>query len=131
MAIHRRTCPNAVAYAQSEPHRLTDVDWPVQEHEFFDAPLVLIVLSRVGILNEITTIFSQTKTNIRQAKATEREDKMGVIEITAEVTGLTHLNALISKLQEMPDLIRIQRGPTHRPAPDRRRVAPRTRVTAG
>ena len=126
LAIHRRTCPNVAAYQASEADRLQDVEWPVQEGQFFDAPLVLIALSRVGILNEITTIFSQTKTNILQAKATEREDKMGVIEISADVSGLPHLNLLMSRLQDMPDLIRIQRGPVHRAANPRRRVAPRS-----
>ena len=125
MALHRRTCPNALSYAQIEPQRLTEVEWPAREDQFFDGPLVLVVMSRVGILNEITTIFSQTKTNILQAKATEREDKMGIIEINAEVTGLEQLNTLMMKLQEMPDLISIQRGPVHRTATPHHRIAPR------
>lgn len=114
MALHRCVCPNAVVFLKTEPDRVTGVEWPTLPDQFFEVPLVLFAVSRVGILNEITTIFSQTKTNISQAKATEREDKMGVIEITAEVTGLAHLNQLMVRLQEMPDVIRIQRGPVPR-----------------
>ncbi|HET6385373.1 MAG TPA: bifunctional (p)ppGpp synthetase/guanosine-3',5'-bis(diphosphate) 3'-pyrophosphohydrolase [Armatimonadota bacterium] len=124
LAIHRRICPNAIAYAQNEPDRLTELQWPVQPEQLFDAPLVLITLSRIGMLNEITTIFSQTKTNILQARATEREDKMGVIEITAQVTGLEHLEQLIGRLQDMADIITIQRGPVAGAVSSRRRGSP-------
>ncbi|GAC1362783.1 MAG: bifunctional (p)ppGpp synthetase/guanosine-3',5'-bis(diphosphate) 3'-pyrophosphohydrolase [Acidobacteriaceae bacterium] len=127
LAIHRRACPNAVGYAESEPQRLTEIDWPPQVEQFFNVPLVLLALSRVGILNEITTIFSQLKTNILQAKASEREDKIGVIEISAEVNSLDHLNQLMGRLGDLQDIIRIQRGPVHKPATvERGRVAPRS-----
>jgi GTP diphosphokinase / guanosine-3',5'-bis(diphosphate) 3'-diphosphatase len=125
LAIHRRTCPNAIGYAQSEPQRLVDLNWDAQPDQFFDAPLVLVTLSRVGMLNEVTNIFSQTHTNISHAKATERQDKMGVIEITAAVTGAVRLEELMRRLEEMKDIMSVQRGPVHHAPTPPRRVAPR------
>jgi GTP pyrophosphokinase len=93
MALHRVDCPNAIAYRQ--------VDIRIE------------ALDRVGLLNDVSAIFSTTNTNITAAKFKSMPNKKAVIELSIDVRDVKHLNELVNTVGRLSDILKIERIAAH------------------
>jgi len=109
ITLHRRGCPNVAAYMEREPDRLVEVQWDQAGGERFNTGLKIVSLDRVGLLNDIAALFSESKTNIRAAKMRAHPNKTATFDLTVEVVDLTHLNSLIEKLGRLSDIMEVRR----------------------
>jgi len=110
MSIHRADCPNVEAYREKDPERLVPLDWQNEKNgPYYDTPIHIEALDRVGLLNDITAIFSETKTNIESANIRSRPDKTAVMELIVDVSNLEHLNYVIDRVGKLSDVIDIYR----------------------
>ena len=62
------SCPNVPVFRQNEPERLVEINWTESDGERYQADIRIKALDRVGMLNDITAIFSEAKTNITGAR---------------------------------------------------------------
>jgi GTP pyrophosphokinase len=113
MALHRLDCPNVIAYQAQEPERLINVKWNMADEDRYQADLRIEALDRVGLLNDISAIFTASNTNITQAKFKTTPDKRAVIELTLDVKDLSHLNSLMAKVNRLSDILKIERVAAH------------------
>ncbi len=113
MIIHRADCPNAIAYQQQEPDRVVQVQWGEGDGNRYQADLRIEALDRVGLLNDVSAIFSATNTNIASAKFKLRSGKKAVIEVSIDVRDVANLNQLINALGRLSDILRIERVAAH------------------
>ena len=113
MVLHREDCPNMVAYKQNEPDRLVNVQWSQPDGERYDVDIRIEALDRVGLLNDISSIFSSANTNITAASSKSLPDKKALMVLTADVRDLTHLNALLVSIGRLSDILKIERVSTH------------------
>lgn len=109
VSLHSANCPNVAAYRQSEPERLVNVNWNDPGAETYPADIVIRVNDRVGVLSDITALFSEAKTNIVGARLKALSDKTARIEMTIEVSSFAALNALLAKVGNLTDVIQIER----------------------
>ncbi|MDO8682613.1 MAG: bifunctional (p)ppGpp synthetase/guanosine-3',5'-bis(diphosphate) 3'-pyrophosphohydrolase [Armatimonadota bacterium] len=109
MVLHRQVCPNVAAYRNQEPDRLVEVDWNQSDGERFPTDIKIEALDRVGLLNDISAIFSETKTNINAAKIKSMPNKMARLELTVDVQDVNHLNNLMNSVGRLTDIMRIER----------------------
>ena len=109
MMLHRKTCPNVAAYRASDPRRLVEVDWRDAGGERFPAEIIIEALDRVGLLNDISAVFSEAKTNITAANIRARADKTARLDLTVDVEGVEHLNKLIQHVSRLNDVLRVER----------------------
>lgn len=109
MTLHRKGCPNAMAYALKEPDRLVEVEWKQASADKFQTGLKISALDRVGLLNDISAIFSETKTNIHSAKIRSHSDKTATFELTVEVNNLDHLNTVVTRVGGLSDILEVRR----------------------
>ena len=113
MALHRMDCPNVQAYRQSEPARLVEVQWSQADGDRYEANIRIEALDRVGLLNDISAIFSATNTNITAANIRSLPDKRAVLDLTIDVRDIKHLNELMTSVGRLSDILKIERVAAH------------------
>lgn len=109
ITLHRKDCPNIHAYMEKEPDRLVEIEWQKASGERFQAGLKIEALDRVGLLNDISVIFSEMKTNIRSAKIHSEANKTATFDLSVEVDSLEHLNGLMTRINSLSDIILVRR----------------------
>ena len=110
MTLHRRGCPNLTAYAEREPDRLIEVEWTHADGERFRTGMYIEAMDRVGLLNDISAIFSESKTNICSAKIKSFSNKTASFSLVVEVDDLAHLNSIITTVGNLSDILEIRRA---------------------
>lgn len=113
MALHRQSCPNVAAFRSAEPDRLVEVNWTQMNGERFQADIRIEALDRVGLLTDISAIFSETKTNINAAKIKSLPNKTAILELTVDVPDRVHLNHLMERVGTLTDILKIERVAAH------------------
>ena len=109
LALHRKGCPNVAAYCAKEPDRIVQVEWRDSAGERFQTGLRIEALDRVGLLNDISAMFSETKTNIFSAKIKSFPNKTASFDLTIEVSDLAHLNKLMTRIGSLNDILAVRR----------------------
>ena len=109
LTIHRKGCPNLAIYGEKEPDRLVEVEWRESSSEKFQTGIHIESLDRVGLLNDISAMFSETKTNIFSAKITSHPDKTASFDLTIEVADVKHLNNLMTRIGSLSDILEVRR----------------------
>lgn len=106
--VHRRICPNAMAYQNSEPERLHPLEWPA-DGSSHSVDLQIISVNRQGLLMDISTIFGEAKTNVSAARIKTLPNQTAEINVTIEVPDVQHLSQVMSKIGNFSDVISILR----------------------
>ena len=109
MMMHRQSCPNVAAYRANEPERLVEVQWSLSDGEHYPAEIRIEALDRVGLLNDISAVFSEAKININTAKIRSLPNKTAVFDLSVHVPDVNHLNALMTAIGRLNDVMRIER----------------------
>ncbi len=108
LMIHRKVCPNALAYEATEADRLLPFDWP-KDGQQYAVTLKIITVNRQGLLMDISTIFAEAKTNVSAAKIRTLPNHTAEIEVALEVTDTQHLQQVMTRISNFSDVISILR----------------------
>jgi len=106
--IHRKVCPNAMAYANTEPERLIPFTWP-PDGNVYAVALKIVSVNRLGLLMDISTILGESKTNVSALKVKTLPNHTAEIDVTADVRDTEHLSQLMTKISNFSDVISILR----------------------
>lgn len=106
--LHRRVCPNAMAYLSTEPDRLLAYNWPPDGH-VYAVGLKIICINRTGLLMDVSTIFGESKTNVSSLNVKTMPNHTAEIDITIDVRDTEHLAQLMTKISNFGDVISILR----------------------
>lgn len=109
VALHSVNCPNLPTFRNSEPERLVTINWTEANGERYGTDVHIKVLDRIGILSDITAIFSEGKTSITAANVKSQSDKTADINLTVDVPDVEKLKTLLTKVASMPDVLRVER----------------------
>ena len=109
VAVHSVNCPN-VLNLMYEPERRIDVEWGKEEGAAAAFPVKLTVFcdDRFGMLKQITSVISDTKTNIRNIGA-RTENGQANVDIVIEIEDLKHLENIIHGVRKIPGVHDVQR----------------------
>jgi GTP pyrophosphokinase len=113
VSLHSITCPNVAAYKATEPERLVDINWVESNGERYPTDLSIRALNRMGLLSEITALFSESKTNITGAKVKTLADKTASIDLTVDLPNVQALNDIMLKVGSLSDVLKIERVSAH------------------
>lgn len=105
VTIHRRDCHEIEAI--SEPERLIEVDWGT-ESTTHPVPVVLKAYKRSGLVEEIVNVLRGQQIGVPRTKLISDETTMTVY-LVAEVTSLVQLTWLLTKLENLPNVIEARR----------------------
>lgn len=110
LVLHRDDCPNVQLYRKQEPDRIIAVDWKYNPSERYQATLKITAMDRVGLLNDISAVFAEEKTNIQSARvSSDPKKRIAVLELTLDVPNTEVLNQLIIKVGKLSDVLEVYR----------------------
>lgn len=106
--IHRRVCPNAQHYMQTEPDRLCHPQWPSDGSQY-NVDLKIVSVNRQGLLMDISTIFGESKTNVSAAKIRTLPNHTAEIDVSIDVADTQQLAFVMNKISSFSDVISVLR----------------------
>ncbi|GAB4460382.1 MAG: bifunctional (p)ppGpp synthetase/guanosine-3',5'-bis(diphosphate) 3'-pyrophosphohydrolase [Armatimonadaceae bacterium] len=110
MILHREGCPNVINWRNSEPERLVEADWEPADNARWNTGLIVETLDRMGLLSDVTGLFSENKTFITGISTkSNKAAGVAVLRIDFESPSSEHVYSLISRLHHLQDLIAVYR----------------------
>ena len=106
ITIHTQSCPQVAAITERE--RLIDVEWGVEEKRAHPVPVVITAEPRDGLIEDLVNVLRGQQIAVPKTKLTN-DDEMTKVYLLAEVTDLTQLNYLITKLSNLPGVRDVRR----------------------
>jgi GTP pyrophosphokinase len=109
VAVHAVDCPNVVNLLY-EPERKIEVEWAQDDSIPSSYPVKITVFcdDRFGMLKQITSVISDTKTNIRNVEA-RTYNGHGNIDVILDIADLKHLENIINGVRKIPGVHDVQR----------------------
>lgn len=111
VSVHRSDCPNAAPERRKpeEAGRWIKVTWADNISETYHTTLQLVAKDRIGMLTDVSTILSTTKTRVCSLNARSTPDGYGVMDLEVEVAGHEQLKNVVKKLESVPGIMRVTR----------------------
>ncbi len=111
VSVHRTDCPNAAPERRKseEAGRWIKVTWADNISETYHTTLQLVAKDRIGMLTDVSTILSTTKTRVCSLNARSTPDGYGVMDLEVEVAGHEQLKNVVKKLESVPGIMRVTR----------------------
>jgi len=112
VSVHRKDCLNVrhSIEEKKEDGRWIRTEWAEGEKHTYSTGLRIITKSRVGVLADVVTVFSNMKINVSELNVKDTEDGMSVFYLTVDVTGRGQLELLISRLKRSPGVSDVGRS---------------------
>ncbi|MGH9513793.1 MAG: RelA/SpoT family protein [Terriglobales bacterium] len=109
VAVHSVNCSN-VMNLMYEPERKIDVEWAGDEEtpSSYQVKLTVFCDDRFGMLKQITSVISDTKTNIRNIEARTSNGQANV-DVVLDIADLKHLENIINGVRKIPGVHDVQR----------------------
>ncbi|MGQ9697198.1 MAG: RelA/SpoT family protein, partial [Armatimonadota bacterium] len=109
MVLHRSNCRNLQVHLEKEPERVLDVHWPSGGGDKFHSRIKVEAMDRVGLLNDVSAVFSENHVNIRAARVLPQSDRTTNLDLTVDVTDVQQLQSLMVNVSKVPDVLRVYR----------------------
>ena len=86
------------------------MDWKTSDGAKFETGIVIESLDRVGLLNDVTSIFSENRTFINGIHThSNKAAGTAILRIDFDTASIDHINSLIRKLNSLEDLLAVHR----------------------
>lgn len=112
VSIHRRDCVNFKNSSEEDRDRWINVRWDdahMEGKERFSTALQVSTNDRVGVMSDVLIILSNNRVNVRDFNGKTLSEGFGIINIVVDVTGISQLALLISKLRAVKGVINVVR----------------------
>ena len=110
VTVHRQDCPNILQLRVDEPQRVIEVEWGERARTQYPVDIEIQAWDRSGLLRDVTGILSHDKVNVLSVNTlTDTRDGIARMRITVEVDGLETLGRLFSRIQQLSNVIEVQR----------------------
>lgn len=110
VAVHNITCPNAKNLMVNR-ERTIEVEWMKDDTQSsYSVTISVLTENRQGLLADLTTAISNIKTDIRDARAAVLPDGHGVVDITAEIYDVKHLERVIKAVKSVEGVLEVERS---------------------
>lgn len=111
VSIHRQDCPN-MNHSPDIQNRQIEVEWEdhaaVSEKEY-NADLEIYGYNRSGLLNDILLVVTANSRRLIGVEAKPAKNKMAVIHLTLSIQNLSHLESIVEKIKNIPDVHSVRR----------------------
>jgi len=111
VSVHREDCRNILNLDETRLPRLVDVRWEEAETgQSFPVTLHIEAFDRIGLLNDLVSCITKSKTNMSEVKIKAYKDSSVRATVKLEVQDMKHLNQLRTALGGIQDVYKIYRG---------------------
>ena len=110
VSIHRQDCGNFLGLNQRSPERILEISWGESESGAYPVDLSVHAFDRSGLIRDITALLADDNANVTALKSHSEKDSMQVVmEISIEVQDLPTLSAVITKLEQLSNVVSVRR----------------------
>ncbi len=106
VSVHKENCVNL---RNSDPQRWIDVSWAGIADKTFTVGLYVSAENKRGIFADISSVINLDNANIVDIAAHTTPTDLAEMTISLEVENLSHLNAVIQHLRQLPAVIFVRR----------------------
>lgn len=112
ITIHRKSCGNVRHLPPAEAARLIRVRWADQPAQsVYPVDILVIAADRKGLLRDVSSIFSDEDVDVLGVNShSEKSTDTASMRFTAAVKDMDQLERLISKIQQIPDVLEVRRS---------------------
>ena len=112
VTIHRRNCSNVRHLPPEEAQRLIEARWSDQPSDCsYPVDILVIAADRKGLLRDLTAVLSDADVDVVGVEThSEKSTDTASMRFTIEVHDMTQAERLISKLQQLPDVLSVRRS---------------------
>lgn len=110
VSIHRANCANIAQLKRQYPQRIIKVNWLGKSSQKYLTDLNIIAQERSGLIRDISTVIANEKLNLTSCKTfiNKTRDK-AYLRFTVEVANKEQLEALLTKIKQLPDVLQAKR----------------------
>jgi GTP pyrophosphokinase len=110
VSIHRKDCPNMLAANHEQKQRFIEVDWG-EEQGKYPVDIFVHAYDRHGIVRDITLLLANEKINLTGLNTvTNKKDHTAHVTLTIELTDLNNLSRIMDRLNQISNVIKVERG---------------------
>ena len=113
VSIHRTDCINILNLPELDRVRLIEAEWSASCEKmdtFFTAEIKIYTNNRVGVLLDITRIFTENKIDISGINVRKSKNGTATIDAAFEIRSKEQLVAIVSKLRNVESVIDVERS---------------------
>jgi len=112
VTIHRRDCSNVRHLPANEADRLVRVRWAHQPADAaYPVDILVIAADRKGLLRDVSSVFADADVDVIGVNThSERTTDTAAMRFTVEVRDMDHLERLLAKLAQTPDVLEVRRS---------------------
>jgi guanosine-3',5'-bis(diphosphate) 3'-pyrophosphohydrolase len=107
VAVHAKSCPN-VQNLLYQVERRIDVEWGGAAGSIYPVNLLIRAQDRPGMLADITSVISDTGSNIRTL-GSHPDNLHARIDLTLEITDRKHLEHIMTNIRKIPGIFGVER----------------------
>lgn len=109
VSIHRTDCTNLES---GEEDRLIPVEWEtdLNSHKEYNVEIEITGYDRRGLLNEVLQTVAEAKTNMSAVSGKSDRNKMATINMVISITNISHLQKVVDKIKQIPDIYSVRRN---------------------
>lgn len=110
VSIHNSSCPKLLSLVERDQRRVLEVSWDEEPADYFPVDLRIEAYDRPGLLKDVTSLLSNAQVNISAVNShTRSSTNTAEIKVSVAISGLDHLDILIGKLVQLPNVISASR----------------------
>lgn len=113
VSIHRTDCINMMNLPETDRQRIIEAEWQVtpegKPDELYDTEIIIYAYDRMGILLDITKIFTGNKIDVKSMNTKVSKQGIATINVGFAIRGVEALNELTKKLSNVESVKDIQR----------------------
>ncbi|MCI6018490.1 MAG: bifunctional (p)ppGpp synthetase/guanosine-3',5'-bis(diphosphate) 3'-pyrophosphohydrolase [Clostridiales bacterium] len=111
VSIHRTDCINVMNISETDRSRLIEAEWQDDgdTKTVYKAEINIYVQDRVGVLVEITKVFTEMEINITAVSSRSAKNHTATINVSFEIKGRSQLQKVIDKLRNLDSVYDIER----------------------
>jgi GTP pyrophosphokinase len=110
VTVHLKNCQTVLG--ERETARLIDVEWEGQVQQTYPISVRIEAYDRTGLVADITQVVAENKVNIMSANVSVTPDRTATVRATLEVASVAQLARVMSRLEQLKDVISVQRDLT-------------------
>jgi GTP pyrophosphokinase len=108
--VHRQDCPNILHASEKQKQRFLQVNWGSSTRENYVVDVLIKAFDRAELLKDVTSLLSNEKAHVYALQTnSNKHENMTYINLTVEIDGLSSLSRLLTKLEQIPNVLEARR----------------------
>ncbi len=110
VSVHRQDCQQFLHLQEKEPQRIIEVGWGHKPQSTYPVDIYIEAYDRSGLLRDVSTLLANERINVLAMKTQSNQElNTADMQVTLEVKDLQSLSRVLAVLNQLPNIISVQR----------------------